>query len=198
MRRCMFNFAVIVSALLWVVMAAIALRSVGMHGDSLSYLAWGRPVHGYTITLIWWQRERIGVVRSECQAPEGHKLSGLVSAPPGWDYQRLNSMNPGPYHSFREWWWHFPRQLLHYSVGTAWYESRRLSVPLWPLIVATSVLPGLWLYGALRRRGRRYRLARGLCARCGYDLRATAEAGGPLLERCPECGSAAHASATSR
>lgn len=33
-------------------------------------------------------------------------------------------------------------------------------------------------------RGRRRRL----CARCGYDLRATADPDGLLLPRCPECG----------
>lgn len=38
-----------------------------------------------------------------------------------------------------------------------------------------------------RRRQRQWSL--GICAKCGYDLRATPKEGGPILERCPECGS---------
>jgi hypothetical protein len=54
----------------------------------------------------------------------------------------------------------------------------RLSVPLWVLAVATSILPLTWLL--LRVRSQR-RVGRGLCRVCGYDLRASSL-------RCPECG----------
>ena len=53
------------------------------------------------------------------------------------------------------------------------------SVPVWFLLLAFGGLPTWWVVRAV---GARRRKRRGLCRRCGYDLRATPE-------RCPECGS---------
>ena len=53
-----------------------------------------------------------------------------------------------------------------------------LRVPYWSAVLALAVGPAARVYGVLRR-ARETRA--GLCARCGYDLRATPE-------RCPECG----------
>lgn len=58
-----------------------------------------------------------------------------------------------------------------------------LVIPCWAAALATATLP-LW---AVFRRSRR-RNRPGLCRSCGYDLRATPQAGGALLDRCPECG----------
>jgi hypothetical protein len=60
------------------------------------------------------------------------------------------------------------------------------SVPSAPVAAATAALPAAWAWRATVtfRRRRRERRA-GLCARCGYDLRASTEFG-----RCPECGTA--------
>ena len=62
-----------------------------------------------------------------------------------------------------------------------------LILPYWFLCVLTASGPLRWLW---RRRSWR-RGAAGLCASCGYDLRATPD-------RCPECGAAPAAPAKSR
>ena len=53
-------------------------------------------------------------------------------------------------------------------------------IPLWMTTLITLPAPILWLM-FFRKKSRRYRLARGLCAGCGYDMRASEGA-------CPECG----------
>jgi hypothetical protein len=60
---------------------------------------------------------------------------------------------------------------------------RALVVPWWSVAAVFAMLPLARIAAWLRRRRH---AARGLCPRCGYDLRATPE-------RCPECGMAAAA-----
>ena len=60
----------------------------------------------------------------------------------------------------------------HWGTGVGW------STPSWFLLLLCSLLPGLRLMSALRRR---LRGRTGRCPSCGYDLRATPG-------RCPECG----------
>lgn len=55
-------------------------------------------------------------------------------------------------------------------------------VPLWPLAAAAALLPLATAHRLTRQRAmRRREERRGLCSRCGYDLRAS-------KDRCPECG----------
>lgn len=62
------------------------------------------------------------------------------------------------------------------TAGT--FNFHLLAVPYWAIVLPLSLAPvGYWA-AALRRRRRR---RRGLCPRCGYDLRASSG-------RCPECG----------
>jgi hypothetical protein len=58
------------------------------------------------------------------------------------------------------------------------YEGWAVTLPYWLISPTLAILPGFAASRWVRRRGRS---ARGLCARCGYDLRATPG-------RCPECG----------
>ena len=51
----------------------------------------------------------------------------------------------------------------------------------WVVVFLTAALGGVVLYREWFRRRREGRIARGCCAECGYDLRATPD-------RCPECG----------
>lgn len=59
---------------------------------------------------------------------------------------------------------------------------RQVHVPHWMICGALAILPTLTLVRSVRRRvTSRYRAQRGLCPRCGYDLRASPD-------KCPECG----------
>jgi predicted amidophosphoribosyltransferase len=64
------------------------------------------------------------------------------------------------------------------SVVTTNNYYREWNAPFWSLLLLCAALPVLRVGLAVRRR--RVRRS-GLCAVCGYDLRATPE-------RCPECG----------
>ena len=68
-----------------------------------------------------------------------------------------------------------PRQVA-YRFANAW-------VPHGWVVLATAVPPAWWWVARGRAERRRSRAGRGLCAACGYDLRASAG-------RCPECGAA--------
>jgi hypothetical protein len=69
-----------------------------------------------------------------------------------------------------------------YRLVARHYELR---APFWFLSLVTLLMPAAWAKGRVAENRRSRRALRGLCPRCGYDLRATPD-------RCPECG-AVHA-----
>ncbi len=73
----------------------------------------------------------------------------------------------------------------HFTESLVPSEQWGFFVPYWFLVLLFAALPARWLI--LKRREIR-RHHHGLCVNCSYDLRATPDADGPLLERCPECG----------
>jgi hypothetical protein len=69
-----------------------------------------------------------------------------------------------------------------YVYTTSYY----LAVPCWMPALLFSLIPAKRTFAYFHRRRR---LAHpGRCPSCGYDLRATPNADGPLLPHCPECG----------
>jgi hypothetical protein len=60
--------------------------------------------------------------------------------------------------------------------------------PDWFLAAVAALQPLARLAGWYARRRQSRRAGRGVCGHCGYDLRATPDGGGALLDRCPECG----------
>jgi hypothetical protein len=125
--------------------------------------------------------------------------------PPDWGAFRHNSRPAGvDYERGRtppttDAWWRavdFPNR--HEMLGFGWIRNRYyaalpsdgrtvrmltatnwvLQVPYWSLVALTA-LPPAWLDHRARRRCRLAR--RGVCTKCGYDLRESPD-------RCPECG----------
>jgi hypothetical protein len=87
-----------------------------------------------------------------------------------------------PWGSFRASLWSFSAETQHVGDET----DHSINFPVWLLIALCAVAPSMWIrrYRQHRRRKRDPQL----CPHCGYDRRATAQAAGPLLPRCPECG----------
>jgi hypothetical protein len=61
------------------------------------------------------------------------------------------------------------------------FPFRGVLMPYWMMVLGLALLPAFRIAGLWRSRRSRARRRRGLCQKCGYDLRASSE-------RCPECG----------
>lgn len=114
---------------------------------------------------LWWDAMRGGreVVKQIFKSPNTQSFMGLGK---NFLTSRVPAVSPGanPNPPIRTTYTGTVMVHLGYVVGLA------------------GVYPGVYAWRHRRRRPRH------VCRGCGYDLRATADADGPLVERCPECG----------
>jgi hypothetical protein len=106
----------------------------------------------------------------------------------GWRVRQRSYRNPH-YPGFETGWVHALGFHASRSDMISPNEVRRavhVMIPMWFAAGCTMAVPTAWLLMARTRRRDQRQADAGLCASCGYDLRATPE-------RCPECGQTAAA-----
>ena len=157
MRRRVFGILSALSLLLCVAAAGLGVAS---HFRG-SLFGWEGPAHGFFV------RAEYGVFAVHWHAAETKGCRVLFE---WWPHPA--SLRPPRFTT-----WRHHLTFHHYLGNTGTGPLHQLRVPCWAPIVASAVLPAAWVVRR-RREGRR---GAGVCAGCGYDLRATPE-------RCPECG----------
>jgi hypothetical protein len=203
-RAITFHLAALVS----LVVAVAALGLLGRQRDvSDRWWAWrsmkfaddGRLIVSREWALVSWGG-RIVVQRSAVEHLDWDPAFQIASRHNGFVYEfHTPGANPWGFTTFpaslgpkTRVWVHAPGfRAASTTTAAHWQRGRyfELMLPLWCIIAVAGVLPLVWEFRYRRRRARRVRASKGLCASCGYDLRATPE-------RCPECGASARAVVT--
>ena len=161
MKRRLFNILSALSLVLCVAILALAIRSYWRHDVVLHYT----PTK--TAIPVWMVQSLNGRLWL-CWGDRGESAQ---DGPGQWLYYSNRS---APTSSAS-----LSHTLFEYQEAVnGTHVIRSAAIRDWWLIAATLALPCLWF-----RSHRRSRLAerKGLCPKCGYDLRATPD-------RCPECG----------
>jgi hypothetical protein len=192
MRRRLFTFAAALSAVLWIGLVALWVRSHRVLDEDAA--GWTRPAGGGTSS---------GVVARVLNEPGQIWLAITleVRGDRGWWLLRYELNRPGPFiYTFSEPRAAEPARLWPRFYAGHHHEERSkmfdefyyagpvdqwaVGAPHWFVLLLAAALPLAWLLSERLRRQRRRAGRAGLCPRCGYDLRASPE-------RCPECGTPA-------
>ena len=169
MWRRTFNFLALLSGLLCIAVTVLWARS---YRGCDALVRPDAPGERLCVT------SEFGVVVLEVEGP----VRGRVL--PGWEYFQSPLPRRWPVGAGAMGFAAYRGQVTHF-VRLPPSTVRGVAVPHWFLATLFSIVPGAWV---VRRRSdvlARRRADAGLCARCGYDLRATPG-------RCPECGTSGH------
>ncbi len=165
--RRLFNLAAAVSFVIAIVTFAWLVRSA-VRFDSW-WLVKRDNVVGETWDYAVWSERGIVFLQYDCQ-----RQPAMGGENKGWTHHAA-PLRSKPRVEMVGWLWDFHRGVGSGRTNHRWWT---MNVRLWPVVIASGVLPIVWCV-AWRRRRRDAR--RGLCPNCGYDLRASPG-------RCPECG----------
>jgi hypothetical protein len=187
LRRIMFNAAAVLSSILCLATSALTIRSFWI-SNRLCWCDNPRDLSYFDNVIICTSRggAELLTVYGHWVYFAGHLRTGTYLE---WMSQRaveypVMHLTTAPLmddvisiHGFTAMGFEAKREIMT-DFDTSYLRHRRTSVtiPLPFIAVLFSLLPIRWALCASRGRA-----AKGLCAHCGYDLRATPD-------RCPECG----------
>lgn len=161
--RWTFNGLAVLSLLLFALSTLLFVRSQ-FRTDEIQYTmrVWHDPSPSYE---IWdGHTDRWGLILRMQRWPTGFLWAT------GWRYNvDPKPSNFGCYAPALK-----PREEI-ITVGVA--DSLRFAIPYWLQLLAFATAPTIFVF----RWNKKRRRPKGLCPKCGYDLRATPD-------RCPECG----------
>ena len=186
MRRTLFMLCSALSLLLCALVCLLWVRSIWVN-DWVRYNVLDAERGRWTgFTLV----SSHGTIYFSCSPfrftdPAGARRYAAATDPPGYSHKRYDpkpddlSAFAGSFMGRRGFALVLPAEVQRTgSDGPYAYRFWRVLAPSWFLVLFLLILPAASL---ARLRRRRHRRARGLCATCGYDLRASPG-------RCPECG----------